>query len=91
MIRVSEHVRKIHSQDGGIVLDVKYGRMFSLNLVGSKIVELLDRHYTPAQIAEELTCEFGISVDVANRDLREFLDTLEKHHLIEAQPSGVAL
>ncbi len=91
MIRVSEYVRKTNSQDGGIVLDVKQGQMFILNLVGSKILELLDRQYTPAQIAEDVSREFGISADVAIRDVGEFLDALEKHHLIEAHPSGAAL
>lgn len=91
MARVPEHVRKAQSQDGAIVLDVRHGRMFTLNLVGSKILELLGRQYTTAQIAQELTREFGIGADVANRDVEEFLGTLEKHRLLDANPRGVTL
>jgi hypothetical protein len=91
MFRVSEHVRKTSSEDGGIVLDVKHGRMFGLNIVGSRMIELLERQYTPAQIAQEIAASFGVAIDIADRDVREFLETLEKHHLIEAHATGAAL
>jgi Coenzyme PQQ synthesis protein D (PqqD) len=91
MFRVSEHVRKTSSEDGGIVLDVKHGRMFGLNIVGSRIIELLERQCTPAQIAQEIASSFGVAIDIADRDVREFLETLEQHHLIEAHATGVAL
>ena len=88
MFRVSEHVRKTSSEDGGIILDVKHGRMFGLNIVGSRIIELLEQQHTPAQIAQEIASSFGVATD---RDVREFLETLEKHHLIEAHATVVAL
>lgn len=91
MIRVSEHVRRTHSQDGGIVLDLKHGRMFSLNLVGSKIMELLKQEYSPTLIAHEIARSFDVSAEVADHDVREFLDTLETYQLIEAQAAGAAL
>jgi hypothetical protein len=91
MFRISEHVRKSSSEDGGIVLDVKHGRMFGLNIVGSRIIELLEQQQAPAQIAQEIASSFGVATDIAERDVREFLDTLEKHHLIEAHSTGVAL
>jgi hypothetical protein len=91
MARVCEHVRKTHSQDGGIVLDVKHGRMFGLNFVGSKILELLERQTTPTLIAQEIARIYGVSVEIADRDVREFLETLEKHRLIETHASGAAL
>jgi len=91
VIQLREYVRKTHSQDGAIVLDLRHGRMFTLNLVGSKIFELLEREHTTAQIAAELSREFGIDPDVATHDVREFLDTLEKHRLIEVHSSALAL
>jgi len=42
MYRISKGVRSTHGQDGAIVLDVQQGQMFNLNLVGSKILELLE-------------------------------------------------
>jgi coenzyme PQQ synthesis protein D (PqqD) len=91
MIRVSEHVRKTHSQDGGIVLDVKHGRMFGLNLVGSKIIELLGQEYSPTFIAQEIARTFGVSVQIAERDVREFIEALEKHQLVEVRSVNAAL
>jgi hypothetical protein len=91
MVRVSEHVRKTHSPDGGIVLDVMHGRMFGLNLVGSKILELLEQQSSPTLIAQEIALKFGVSAEIAERDVREFLETLEKHHLIEARLTSNAL
>jgi Coenzyme PQQ synthesis protein D (PqqD) len=91
MFRVSEHVRKTSSEDGGIVLDVKHGCMFGLNLVGSRIIELLEQRHTPAQIAEEIASSFGVPTDIADRDAREFLEALEKNHLIQEHATGAAL
>jgi hypothetical protein len=91
MFRVSEHVRKTSSEDGGIILDVKHGQMFGLNIVGSRIIELLEQQHTPTQIAQEIASSFGVAAEIADRDVHEFLETLEKHHLIEAHATGVAL
>lgn len=91
MFRVSEYVRKTSSEDGGIVLDVKHGRMFGLNIVASRIIELLERQRTPTQIAEEIASTFGVDTEIVDRDVREFLEALEKNHLIEAHPTGIAL
>ena len=91
MFRVSEHVRKTSSEDGGIVLDVRQGLMFGLNIVGLRIIELLEQQHTPAQIAQEIASSFGVATEIADRDVREFLETLEKHHLIEAHAMGIVL
>ena len=91
MFRVSECVRKTSSKDGGIVLDVKHGRMYGLNSVGSRIIELLEQQLTPTQIAQEIAAIFGVTADIADRDVREFLETLEKHQLIEARLTTASL
>ena len=90
VIRISANVRNTHNQDGGIVLDVRHGRMFSLNFVGSRILQLLKTNAEPPQIAEKISQEFGVSMETANADVREFLESLEKHRLIERRDSSVA-
>jgi hypothetical protein len=65
--------------------------MFGLNVVGSKILQLLERQTTPTLIAQEIALTFGISSEIADRDVREFLETLEKHRLIETHSSGAPL
>lgn len=81
-VRVAENVRSTHSQDGGIVLDILHGQMFRLNFVGSRILELLKQGSSEPEIAEQLAREFGIERATAEADVREFVETLEKHHLL---------
>ena len=91
MIRISENLRHTHNLDGGVVLDIRHGRMFALNFVGSKIVELLKTDYQDTEIANEISQEFGISPEIAAADVREFLESLEKQHLIERRDTDVTL
>jgi hypothetical protein len=89
MYKVSETVRSTHNRDGAIVLDVRQGQMFNLNLVGSRILELLKSGYTESGIADEILREFSIGRDVAENDVREFLQNLQEHHLVEEHETGV--
>jgi hypothetical protein len=83
VLKLSEQVRSTHNQDGAVVLDILHGQMFRLNLVGSRMLELLRQGYTEAHIAEAISSEFGAAQEIVETDLREFLAHLEKHHLIE--------
>lgn len=83
MLRLPEGIRSIHNLDGGIVLNVRQGTMFSLNLVGSRILALLEAGYQESQISEELSRHFDISREIVQSDVREFLEILEKHRLLE--------
>ena len=91
MYRVSNTVRSTHNQDGAIVLDVRQGQMFSLNFVGSRILELLKRGSTESEIVDEIGREFGVGRELAENDVREFLQTLKKCHLVEEHEPSAAL
>ncbi len=91
MYRVSNTVRSTHNQDGAIVLDVRQGQMFNLNFVGSRILELLKSGYTESGIVDEIGQEFGVSRDLAENDVREFLQTLKKCHLVEEHEPRAAV
>jgi hypothetical protein len=78
MYRVSDTVRSTHNRDGAIVLDVRQGQMFNLNFVGSRILELLKSGSTESAIVDEISREFGISRELAENDVREFLQNLEE-------------
>ena len=82
MHKVSDDVRSTHSQDGGVVLDIQRGQMFNLNLVGSKIVELLKSGANEADITQTISVEFDVSRQLVQTDKREFIATLEKHGLV---------
>jgi hypothetical protein len=90
MYRVSETVRSSHNPDGAIVLDVQQGQMFNLNFVGSRILELLKSGSTESEIVDEIGREFGVGRELAENDVRGFLQTLKKCHLVEELEPGVA-
>jgi hypothetical protein len=84
-MKMSEHVRSTHSQDGAVVLDILHGQMYRLNLVGSRILELLKQGHTEPQIAEQLSQEFGVAREIVASDLQEFLAHLERNRLLETR------
>ena len=83
MHRVSDTVRSTHGQDGAIVLDVQQGQMFNVNLVGSRILELLESGSTESEIVGVISREFHAAPDVVEADVREFLETLTSYSLVE--------
>lgn len=88
MYRVSDAVRSIHNQDGATVLDVRQGQMFNLNLVGSRILKLLKNGSAESEVVGEISREFGVDRDLAENDVREFIQTLKKCHLVEDHEPG---
>jgi Coenzyme PQQ synthesis protein D (PqqD) len=91
MYRVSNTVRSTHNQDGAIVLDVRQGQMFNVNLVGSRILELLESGSTESAIVDEIAREFGVGRELAENDVREFLQNLKEYQLVEEWESGAAV
>ena len=83
MLKIAEGVRSTHGRDGSVVLDIHHGQMFTLNIVGSKIIELLEQGRSEAQIVGSIAESFQIRRDIIERDVREFLECLQKHRLVE--------
>lgn len=81
---IPEHVRLSHSPDGTAVLDIVQGKMFRLNFVGSRVLALYRQRLTEPEIAELLSREFEIDSARLEADVREFIHTLKKHHLLTA-------
>jgi hypothetical protein len=91
MFRISNNVRRTQTQDGSVLLDIHHGQMFCLNLVGSKILELLERGYDENRIAEEVSKAYGVARDIASGDVHEFLDSLRRHHLLQPIRAKVSI
>jgi hypothetical protein len=69
--------------DGGILLDIRHGQMFCLNLVGAKILELMQRGYDESRIADEISRDYGANREVVRADVRDFIESLHKHHILQ--------
>lgn len=83
MFRISETIRRTETPDGGILLDVHQGQMFCLNVVGARILELMQRGYEAPQIADEISRTYAADQDVVRSDVMEFIETLHKHHILQ--------
>lgn len=88
MHKVSDSVRSTHGQDGAIVLDVRQGQMFNLNLVGSRILELLESGSSEQEIAEIVSQEFNASIETVRSDVTEFLENLKRYKLVSTESPG---
>ena len=73
------------------MLDVQQGQMFNLNFVGSRILELLKNGSTESQITDQISREFGVGRELAENDVREFLQALKRCHLVEEHEPSAAL
>ena len=82
MLSARKKVRTVHTADGGIVLDVNHGRMFSFNSAGSAIFQLLEQGLSEERIVEEIVKRFGITAELAKRDLSDFCSSLKNHGLL---------
>lgn len=83
MYRVSDTVRCTHGPDGAIVLDLQQGEMFSVNPVGSRILELLNAGYTEPAIVDEIAQAFAVKRETAEQDSHEFIQTLKTRGIVE--------
>lgn len=91
MFRLSDTIRRTETIDGGILLDIHHGQMFCLNLVGAKILELMQRGYDESRIADEISRDYGASREVVRADVIEFIQALEKNHILQAMPAAGGL
>jgi hypothetical protein len=88
MLNTSDSVRSTRTEDGRILLDVRHGQMFSLNVVGSKIIELIEQGWDEAHIAEEISRAYATTIEVARTDVHDFIEALRKHNILQANGSG---
>jgi Coenzyme PQQ synthesis protein D (PqqD) len=86
MLAISKTIRRTQTQDGRILLDVERGQIFCLNVIGSKILDLLETGYDEGQIAEHVSEAYGADLDIVRTDVHDFLKTLNKHEILRCHP-----
>lgn len=90
MFRLSDTIRRSETVDGGILLDVHHGQMFCLNVVGAKILALMQQDYDEGRIADEISRDCGANKEIVRADVIEFIETLRKHHILQpVRPANV--
>jgi hypothetical protein len=82
MIRLSTHIRTVNSPDGGALLDLRQGRMYRVNGVGSIVLELLTAGNSEDVVAREISERCDIARDTALADVRDFVASLRQNGLV---------
>jgi len=85
MPTISRSVRLTKSDDGGVLLDVEQGTLFSLNSVAARIVELLQARQATASIVRQISREFGASEQLVSTDVADFLRLLQQRGLLDGR------
>jgi hypothetical protein len=89
MSHLAKDIRRVSSPDGTVVLHLRRGTMFRVNLLGSKVLDLLDRDTSVRQIAELLSVEFGVALDIVEADVKGFMESLRLHGAIDSSAQGI--
>jgi hypothetical protein len=72
-----------------VILSLKTGKYYGLNLLGARIWELLQTPRSTAAIEETILAEFDVEPDECSSEVRAFVDLLKAEGLIESV-NGVA-
>jgi Coenzyme PQQ synthesis protein D (PqqD) len=87
MFRISDAIRATTTADGGVLMDVHHGQMFCLNVVGAKVLGLMQQGYDESRIADEISRDYGANKEIVRRDVIEFIESLKKHHILQSVPT----
>ncbi len=72
--------------DDYVLIDAQTGRMCVCNETASAVIPHLRDGSTIERIAQTLVTRFGVTPEVATRDVNAFLDVLAGEGLLEANP-----
>jgi hypothetical protein len=84
--KVTPDVRVRINQDGGVLLDLRRGIFFGLNVTGCKIWEILNGRAAGARlqdIVQALELEPGSGAKEAETDVVDFVSELERQGLVQ--------
>lgn len=91
MFVISDAIRQAETADGEILLDVHHGQMFSLNVVGAKVLQMVRKGYDTSHIANEISRDYGANADVVRADVIEFIEALRRHHILQPIPAATTI
>ena len=82
-MKVVSHVRAMVSSEGAVLRHMRRGGTFSLNPVGAKIWELVQKGLPTDQIVVRISEQFSVPHEQVEKDVADFLRSLEAHQLIQ--------
>ena len=82
-MRLREGLRLALTEEGYIIYDSQRERIIHLNLTSSYLLEMMMDGKPEDEIVESYSRDFGVSPDVARRDLEKFLLMMKREGLVE--------
>lgn len=83
LLRVSRSVRSKTTDLGTVLLDVKEGKIFQINPLGSRVWAGLESGASLQQMVEQFSSEFSIPAATVAADIAEFVVFLKNNSLIQ--------
>ncbi len=78
----SPDVRASHSADGAVLIDVRQGTLFSLNVTGSTVWSGLEQGASPEEIAQGLAHKYHVPQAQVLADILALIRSLEDRQLV---------
>ena len=82
MVSQQQHLRATANQDGAAILDLRAGRISTLNSSGAYVWQALGRGEEIDTISEGLAQQTGERIETVRQDVVEFLEALKKQGLL---------
>jgi hypothetical protein len=76
------HLRVITNQDGAAILDIKAGKISTINPSGAYIWHALERGADMESIAQGLSRDTGEQIEAVKKDVADFIEALKKQDLL---------
>ena len=87
-LRPHEDVVSQRLGDAGVLIDMRTGRMFELNVTGVRIWELVVEGCSPDDAVLRLLQEFSAAPDVLRAEVTALIEKLVSEGLLHAEPHG---
>jgi hypothetical protein len=84
LYRIRQPILHTRLENESVLLNLDSGRYFSLNSVGSRILSLLiEGPRTVEELGTNILREYPVSRETAEKDIRELIQNLVEHGLLE--------
>ncbi|MGM0672502.1 MAG: PqqD family protein [Pseudomonadota bacterium] len=80
--------QNLDGEDGAVLLHLGSGQYHSLNPVGARIWEILEKPMSEEQLTRQIVAEFEASDDMVAQDVTSFLKELVDRKLVEVSAEG---
>jgi len=75
-------VQNLAGDEGAVLLHLGSGQYHTLNPVGARIWEILEKPMSKAELTRRVEAEFAVSSDAVSSDVEEFLQGLVERKLV---------